>query len=40
MKRILIALAIFIFLPASALAIPVTIMDPIDNFPGAHGTTE
>jgi len=39
-KKILIGLAILLFLPASAMAIPVTITDPIDNFPGANGTTE
>lgn len=40
MKKSLIVLAILVFLPASALAIPVPIIDPIDNFPGANGTTE
>jgi hypothetical protein len=39
-KKVLIVLAILMFLPASALAVPVTITDGIDNFPGAHGTTE
>lgn len=39
-KKILIVLAIIIFLPASVLAYSVTITDGIDNFPGANGTTE
>jgi hypothetical protein len=39
-KKILIVLAILIFLPASALAYSVTITDPIDNFGGYNGTTE
>jgi hypothetical protein len=39
-KKVLIALAILLFLPVSALAVPVTITDPVDNYPGSHGTTE
>jgi hypothetical protein len=39
-KKVLMVLAILIFLPASALAYSVTITDGIDNFPGANGTTE
>jgi hypothetical protein len=39
-KKILIVSAILMFLPAAALAIPVKITDPIDNYPGTNGTTE
>jgi len=40
MKRTLIILAILVLLPASALAIPVKITDPIDNYPMTNGKTE